>query len=207
MRALRTGWRLARGVAHALHGLAICAVVFPFVDAAGRDRRIAWWSARMLRVLGIGLDARGAPVRGPMLVVANHVSWLDVLAINSLLPVRFVAKADLRRWPLIGWMAACGGTLFIERERKRDALRVVQQIAAALRAGERVAVFPEGTTSGGERLLPFHASLLQAAVATGTALQPIALRFSDASGRVSARAAYVGDMSIASSAWLVAGAT
>ena len=122
----------------------------------------------MLRMLGVSLHSEGAPHGGPALVVANHVSWLDILAINAVHPVRFVSKADVRGWPLVGWVVACGGTLFIERERKRDALRVVHQVAQALAQGQTIAVFPEGTTSEGHGLLPFHANLLQSAIATGT---------------------------------------
>lgn len=204
MRRLRAVWRLARGALHVAHGAAICAFVFPFVDEAARSRRVARWSARLLRVLGVGVDARGTPAPGPVLLVANHVSWLDVLVIDASLPARFVAKADLRRWPLLGTMAARGGTLFIERRHKRDALRVVHRVAEALRAGQRVAVFPEGTTGDGRALLPFHANLVQAAVVTATPLQPVALRYGDAAARVSAAAAYVGSLSLARSAWRIA---
>ena len=121
----------------------------------------------MLTVMGIRLECAGALQPAPVLLLANHVSWLDILAIDAWRPVRFVSKADVRKWPLLGFMVACGGTLFIERERKRDALRVVHQVADALRAGASVAVFPEGTTGAGPLLLPFHANLLQAAISTG----------------------------------------
>lgn len=200
---MRATWRLAWAIAHVLHGALICALVFPFLGAPQRMRRVQWWSARLLRLLGIALESRGMPRVGATLVAANHVSWLDILAINAVRPVRFVSKADVRRWPLIGWLVACGDTLFIERERKRDALRVVHQLAEALEAGHTVAVFPEGTTGGGDVLLPFHANLLQAAIATGTPVQPVALRFSDDSHRVSPAAAYIGDMSLAESVWAI----
>jgi 1-acyl-sn-glycerol-3-phosphate acyltransferase len=166
-------------------------------------RRVAWWSARMLALLGIALRVNGTPRPGPVLFVSNHVSWLDILAINAVHPARFVAKADVRHWPLLGWMVTCGGTLFIERERKRDALRVVHQVAEALRAGHTVAVFPEGTTSYGDVLLPFHANLLQAAIATETPVQPVALRFSDAGSAVSRAATYVGETTLTQSLWAV----
>ena len=131
------------------------------------------------------------------------MSWLDILAIDAVQPVRFVSKADVRAWPLLGWLVACGGTLFIERERKRDAVRVVHLMAEALKAGEKVAVFPEGTTSDGQALLPFHANLLQAAIATEVPVQAVALRFSDASGPVSSAAAFIGDQTLAQSLWAV----
>ena len=203
MSVLRAPWRLARSVAHGLHGLLVCAVVFPFLSDAKRMQTVGRWSARMLSLLGISLQSSGVPRQGAVLFVANHVSWLDILAINAVQPARFVSKADVRHWPVMGWMVACGGTLFIERERKRDALRVVHQVAKALKAGETVAVFPEGTTSDGHALLPFHANLLQAAIVTEVPVQPIALRYSDKRHAISSAAAYVGDTTLAQSAWNV----
>ena len=200
----RAVWRIGLSVLHALHGALICALVFPWLTPPQRMQRVGWWSARMLRLLGIALHAEGTPRPGPVLLVANHVSWLDILAINAVQPVRFVSKADVRHWPVLGWMVACGGTLFIERERRRDAMRVVHQVADALEAGETLAVFPEGTTSEGHGLLPFHANLLQAAVVTGTPVQAVALRYADARHAVSPAAAYVGDTSLARSLWWIA---
>jgi 1-acyl-sn-glycerol-3-phosphate acyltransferase len=202
--ALRAIVRLLRAVLHALHGALICAFVFPRLDASQRLARVGWWSARMLDRLGIRLASGGLPRGGPVLLVANHISWLDILAINAVQPARFVSKADVRHWPFIGYLVACGGTLFIERERKRDALRVVHQIAEALKAGETVAVFPEGTTSDGHGVLPFHANLLQAAIATETPVQPVVLRYSDAKAAVSTAGSYVGDTSLATSLWSAA---
>jgi 1-acyl-sn-glycerol-3-phosphate acyltransferase len=144
---------------------------------------------------------------GSTLLVANHVSWLDILAINAARPVRFVSKADVRHWPLVGWIVACGGTLFIERERRSDAMRVVHQVAEALQSGSQIAIFPEGTTSDGRGVLPFHASLLQSAVATGVDVQPILMRYSDAQASISESANYVGDTTLAQSMWLIANAS
>ena len=114
------------------------------------------------------------------LVTANHVSWLDIAAVHAVCPqARFVSKADVRHWPLLGWLIGAVGTLFIERERKRDAMRVVHQMAESLIAGDVVAVFPEGTTGDGRALLPFHANLLQAAIAAEAPVQPVALRYTE----------------------------
>jgi 1-acyl-sn-glycerol-3-phosphate acyltransferase len=201
---LRGAWRLLRSVLHALHGAAVCAVVFPFLDDAARMRRVAWWSAGMLDRMGVGLDVDGTVHAVPVLLLANHVSWLDILAINAIRPVRFVSKADVRRWPLLGYIVASGGTLFIERERKRDALRVVHQVADALRDRQIVAVFPEGTTGSGRQLLPLHANLMQAAIATATPIQPVALRYADAGAPFSAAVDFVGDVSLLASVWRIA---
>ena len=135
-RRLRGVLRTARAVIHGVHGLAIVLVVFPGLDLAARRERIRWWSAKMLRVLGIGLVVEGvAPItRG--LLVANHVSWLDIMAMHAVVPeARFVSKADVRAWPLVSRLVDAGGTVYLERERKRDALRVVHAVAERRRRG------------------------------------------------------------------------
>lgn len=202
---LRPLWRLLRLALHVLQALAVVAIEWPRADAAARHRRIAWWSAGVLRCLGIGLDNRSAPAPGAKLLVANHVSWLDIVAIHAVCPqARFVAKADLRDWPLLDRLIAAGGTLYLRRESKRAALRIVHDMTEALRGGATVAVFPEGTTSDGDRLLPFHANLLQAAIVAKAPVQPMALRYADAQAPVSAAAAYTGETTLAQSVWRIA---
>ena len=203
-RGARAAWRVSGSVLHVLLGALICLLIFPFLGQVRRMRLVGWWSARMLAVLGIRLQHRGSIAGGPVLLVANHISWLDILVINAVQPARFVSKSDVRHWPLLGWLVACGGTLFIERERKRDALRVLHQVAEALRAGEIIAVFPEGTTSDGHGVLPFHANLLQAAIAAQAPVQTLALRYSDATQRVCQAAVYVGDTPLVASIWATA---
>jgi 1-acyl-sn-glycerol-3-phosphate acyltransferase len=201
----RAFWRLARATLHAAHGAAIVAWRFPRIDEAGRQRHIAWWSAKLLRVLGLQLSTHGAPAPRSVMIVANHVSWLDIAAIHASAPhARFVSKADVLAWPLLGAMVRGAGTLFIERDRKRDALRVVHRMAESLARGETVAVFPEGTTTDGHTLLPFHANLLQAAVSAGAPVQPVALRYSDARHAVSPAANY--PTTLAASMWSIASA-
>ncbi len=202
--SVRGAWRLARVIVHLLHAALIVVAGFKQRPTEVRARRVQWWSAKMLRLLGIGLVAQGTPRPGAKLLVANHVSWLDIAAINAVAPARFVSKAEVRHWPLFGWLAGATGTLYIERERPRDALRVVHQMAAALQAGDTLAVFPEGTTSDGHALLPFHANLLQAAVATGTPVQAVALRFADAERAISPAAEFIGETTLAQSLWRVA---
>ena len=202
---LLAGLRLARLSVHLLHGMAVMALRFPSLNEAGRQARIGWWSAGVLRAMGVGLHITGTARPGATLLLANHVSWLDIAALHAAVPhARFVSKADVLRWPLLGWLIRGAGTLFIERERKRDALRVVHAMADALRAGQTVAVFPEGTTGEGAELLPFHANLLQAAIATATPIQPVVLRFADPTHRFSPAVAYVGDTTLLQSLWRVA---
>lgn len=205
MRRLRGAWRLLRCTLHALHGLAVVLWRLPRTDEAGRHRAVQWWSARLLQLLGARLQVDGRFSEGPVLIVANHVSWLDIMAVHSVCPrARFVSKADVQAWPLIGRLVGAGGTLYIEREKRRDAMRVVHHMAEALRAADAVAVFPEGTTSDGHGLLPFHANLLQAAIAVGAPVQPVALRYADARHAVSAAAEYVGETTLLQSLWRLA---
>jgi 1-acyl-sn-glycerol-3-phosphate acyltransferase len=159
----------------------------------------------MLRLMGVSMKVEGNLHSGGALLVANHISWLDINVLHAVAPqARFVSKADVKSWPLMAQLADAAGTLYLERERKRDALRVVHLVAKALAAGEMVAVFPEGTTSDGHGLLPFHANLLQAAVATSTPVQPIALRFSDASQPISDAVEFIGATTLVQSLWRVA---
>jgi 1-acyl-sn-glycerol-3-phosphate acyltransferase len=205
IRSTRAARRLLLGVAHGLHGLGIVLLRFHTYDATARQARIRWWSTKMLRVMGVRLHVEGVPVGGGTLLVANHISWLDIIAVHAVYPhARFVSKADVKSWPLLARLIDAGGTLYLERERKRDALRVVHTMAQALQAGEMVAVFPEGTTSDGRAMLPFHANLLQAAISTNTPVQPVALRFSDSTHAVSRAVEFVGETTLLQSLWRVA---
>ncbi len=204
MRA-RAALRLARAVANGLYGLAVVLFVFPRLDERERQARIRRWSIATLRAMGIGLQVEGAPAAGGGLLAANHVSWLDIMAIHAAEPAaRFVSKADVKAWPLVSRLVDAAGTLYLERDRKRDALRVVHAMASALQQGQTVAIFPEGTTSTGHCLLPFHANLLQAAIATGTPVQPVALRYADATHAVSLAAEFVGATTLLQSLWRTA---
>jgi 1-acyl-sn-glycerol-3-phosphate acyltransferase len=141
-----------------------------------------------------------------VVVVANHVSWLDIFALHAVGPVRFIAKAEIARWPVLGRLVAGVGTLFIERERRRDAHRVNRDIAQALTDGDIVAVFPEGTVSDGAEVLPFKGSLLQPIVEAAGYVQPVAIRYRDASGERSTVPAYDGDITFIDSFWRICGA-
>ena len=205
MRSLRALWRLARVIVHGGHGLVVMTLRFGSLDAVGRHARIQWWSAKLLRLLGIGLTVQGQPRVGATLLVSNHISWLDIAAIHAAAPhARFVSKSDVRHWPLVGRLVAGAGTLFIERESKRDALRVVHRMAAALAAGDSLVVFPEGTTGTGAVPLPFHANLLQAAIAAEAPVQPVVLRFHDPHHAFSPSAEFVGETTLAQSLWGIA---
>lgn len=203
--SLRAVWRLLRALGHVLHGMAIVLLRFPSLAPAAREARVGWWAAKMLRCLGLELRVQGRFKSGAKLIVANHVSWLDIMAVHAVCPeARFVSKADVQGWPLLNRLIDSARTLYIRRESRRDALRVVHDMAAALQAGDTVAVFPEGTTGTGPDLLPFHANLLQAAIATGAAIQPLALRYADPQHRFSPAATWVGDATLLDSLWALA---
>lgn len=198
-------WRLVRLLVHMLHGMWVVTFRLRHGDAERRHAAIHWWSAKSLQVLGVQIRPAGVPRPGASLLVANHVSWLDIAAIHSVCPqARFVAKTEVKNWPLMGWLAARTGTLFIERGSKRDALRVVHHMAELMRDGETIALFPEGTTSRGEQLLPFHANLLQSAIATEVPVQPASIRYSQPGIRNSPAAEFVDEMSLVDSLWAVA---
>ena len=194
--------RLFGALLHGLRGALIIAWQFPRLDDAARQMHVQLWSRQMLCVLGISLRVQGATqLSGPLLLVANHISWLDITALHAARYCRFVSKADVRDWPLIGRLADGVGTVFIQRESRRDALRVVYHMAERLQAGDVLAVFPEGTTSEGRELLPFHGNLLQAAISAETPVQPVALHFLDAYGQPSFAPCYVGDDTLVASLW------
>lgn len=197
---LRLAFRLARILLHLLEGLATCAIVFPWVGTGRRNARIQNWSRRLLAICNVTVAApSGAPALHHALIVANHVSWLDIFVINSIHPCRFVAKSEIREWPVLGWLVEQAGTVFIARGSRRDLRHVFKGIVAALQMGARVALFPEGTTAPQGTVLSFHANLFEAAVDAKVQVQPYALRYLDAQGALHPAVDFIGDMTFARS--------
>lgn len=196
-------WRLVRATGHVLHGLWVIRSEFGRLTPDQTQLVVREWTRRMLGILGVELVVQGTPpAHGPLLQVANHISWLDILVMNAAQPSRFVSKSDVRHWPVIGGLANGAGTLYIERESRRDAMRVVHQVAERLRTRDVISVFPEGTTGDGQTLLPFHANLLQAAIAAGASVLPVALRYADRdSGQRSDAPLFIGDTTLMQSIW------
>lgn len=203
MTSYRAVYRLLALAAHLLAGVLTVLWLFPFLDRAERDRRVVRWAGQLLRVLRVRLTTHGRvpTVRGGgALIVANHVSWLDIYLILGLLPARFISKAEVRDWPVIGWLAEkAAGTLFLERAKKSDARRMNARMADHLRGGECLALFPEGTTTDGRELLPFYPSLFQPAVEAGAQAWPALIRYRRADGTYCEAAAYHGEMSLLAS--------
>lgn len=180
-----------------VYGVATVATVYPVASYAIRLKLKQRWSRQLVGMLGIRLHMPWpAQAQSEGLLVANHISWLDVFVINAVAPSGFVSKDDVKAWPLIGWLCQHTETIFLERGNRRAAHRTAEIMNDRLKAGGRIVVFPEGTTSFGDQVLPFHGALIQAAVETGCPVQPVALRYVDPHGETSVAPAYVGDTSL-----------
>jgi len=140
-------------------------------------RLIRWWSASLLRICGFRIRAHGTPLPGAVLFVANHISWLDIVLLHSQRAVNFVAKSEIASWPLVGWLATRGGTIFHRRGNTDSLAAVMARVVTQLRAGEPVGVFPEGGSGHGNRVGTFHARIFQTALDAQVPVQPVALRY------------------------------
>jgi len=177
-------------------------IKFPQFNDEQQARYVEVWARGMLAIMGIEVRVKGHPAQGPVLMAANHISWLDILVMHAACHCRFVAKSEIRSWPLLGVLTTGGGSLYIERSSNRDAMRVVHQMAEALQQGQVLAVFPEGVTGDGITVQPFHANLLQAAISAEVPIQPIALQFIDAhTHTISLAPCYRDDDTLVSSLW------
>ena len=176
--------------AHTALAAFILGCVFPFAGAERRGRLIRWWSARLLRIVGARIALEGEPPRAAAVIAANHVAWLDVFVVLSVVPCRFIAKSEIRDWPVAGWIAARSGTIFIRRGRRREIASINARVHDALGAGESVGLFPEGTTGEGDVLLKFHSSLFEPAVVNAAHVYPAAIRYLSAEGGACEAALY-----------------
>ncbi|MEY4765676.1 MAG: hypothetical protein RI907_2349 [Pseudomonadota bacterium] len=187
-----------------LRSVLLSYTLWPHYGPERREQVKQRWALQLLNILGLRVHVHGQARPGAKLVVSNHVSWLDILAIDASLPSRFVSKAEIARWPLIGRLATYAGTLYLVREKRRDAMRVLGIMAQAMKDGDTVAVFPEGTTGAGPTPMHFHGNLVQAAIDAQVPVQPIVLRYSEADHAFSPRAMWVGDTTLVQSLWWVA---
>ncbi len=189
------GCRLAL---HLLHGM-LLAIFYPFMDQAQQRRTLKNWSRRVLGILNIGIQVEGLPpARGEAgcLMVANHVSWLDIFVLNAIHPAVFIAKSEVRDWPLIGWLCKRSGTIFIERSLRQNAALINQRIATLLKQGVCVGLFPEGSTTDGKQVGHFHSALIQPAIDAHSGLCPVALHYQDEAGELSLAAAFTGETTL-----------
>lgn len=180
-------------------------IIFPLCS---RQRRLALkssWSVALLDALGVEVRAEINHTSSGALLVANHISWIDIFVINAVFPAAFVAKEEIRHWPLAGWLAARNDTVFLRRGSRGHAKLINQEIAGILDKGHYAAVFPEGTTTDGFALLHFHAALIQPALAAGRPVLPIALSYWERSGERSLAPRYDGEISLGQSTWSIIG--
>jgi 1-acyl-sn-glycerol-3-phosphate acyltransferase len=197
-------WRLIRLTAHALRGWLQSLRIAHGKDPR-RDDTVREWSQRLLHVMGVRVTAHDAPddlPRGAVLV-ANHGSWLDIFLIYTRAPGHFIAKTEIRGWPLIGGMIDRVGTFFIERGSPRHARLINAQIAHMLRAGRIICIFPEGAVNEGHEMLPFHSALFEPAIEAEAQVIPVALRYVGADGKTSMVANYAGSMTLLQSVWRI----
>jgi 1-acyl-sn-glycerol-3-phosphate acyltransferase len=191
-RTVRYLWRVPLLLLHILLGILLCAGILSWnrhrIMVEGREpfahRMIRWWSTVLMRIFGLRSVRIGRPLPDPVLFVANHTSWIDIELLHSQRAACFVAKAEIARWPLVGWMAATGGTIFHRRGSNHSLAAVMQAMVERLRGGRSVAVFPEGGTGHNGVLKVFHARIFQAALDAQVPVQPVALRFARDGKRV-----------------------
>ncbi|MGH8157369.1 MAG: lysophospholipid acyltransferase family protein [Rhodanobacter sp.] len=192
LRPLRYLWRVPLVLLHIVLGILLCSLILSWnqhvVMKGGKEpfahRMIRWWSVLLLRIFGMRSVRIGQPLVDPVLFVANHTSWIDIEMLHSQRAACFVAKAEIADWPLVGWLAANGGTIFHRRGSNHSLSTVMQVMVERLHAGRSVAVFPEGGTGYNGVLKVFHARIFQAALDAGVAVQPVALRFARGGRRV-----------------------
>ena len=182
--SVRLLWRLPLLLAHGLIGTPLTLLAFlPGIRnlPVGRDRlhqrAHQLWARLMLRIFGIRLDIRGELPPGPCLIVANHISWMDIVLLHALWPMSLVAKAEIRKWPLVGALAALAGTLFIKRGSEDSRRRINRRMSALLKRGGRVGIFPEAGINVEHGVGKFHARLFASAIRADVPVVPIAIRY------------------------------
>ena len=210
IRWLLAPFRAAMFSAHVIFGVAIVLVIFPFAGQVVRNRINRVWSRVLIALAGARVTAVGVPIRSDLrrdgidpltvgrLALANHVSWMDIFAINAVLPSRFIAKAEIGKWPLLGVLVSGGGTLYIERGRRHAVAAMNKTVREHLKLGETIVVFAEGTTTDGSVLLPFHSNVIAPALDVDAAIWPVAIRYTER-GKRSSAAAFIGEMGLLTS--------
>ena len=189
---------------HAAVAALILRFVYPRVAHDRHRALMRWWSAKLLRILNIAAVLEGDAPRGDAaMIAANHVSWVDVFLISSVKPTRFVAKSEIRGWPIAGWIADRAGTLFIRRDQLRDMARIEARVREMLGEGDCVGLFPEGITTEGDELRKFHSSLFEPAVANGARVHPAAIRYEHPDGSLCRQMSFIGERTFMQSVGLI----
>ena len=198
--------RLIRVLFHVLLGVLTCALLFPLSSKSKRANYVKQWSIGLLKLCRVEvhyIDQSGGQIAEHALIVANHVSWMDIFVINSWQACHFVAKSVIRAWPIAGWLSAQAGTIFLARGKQREVRRIYEGLVHELRDQKPIAFFPEGTTAAQGNLLPFHANLFEAAIEAKVPVLPFAVRYLDAQGKLHPAADFIGEMTFAQSMKLI----
>lgn len=184
--------------AHVMRGALTLLVIFPISKSEIRHAHIKKWSRRLLFLFGIELKINNPQVipNAPYLLSSNHISWIDIHAINAYKPIRFVAKSEVEAWPIFGWMAKQLGTVFIQRSNSRHAIEVVSNMTRTLET-ESICIFPEGTSTEGNTVRPFKANLFESAVISKSPVLSLAIEYFDKkTGQKTDVTAFVGEMGL-----------
>jgi 1-acyl-sn-glycerol-3-phosphate acyltransferase len=198
--------RIIRIIIHTVYGGFLGTVIMPSATAKQRNWIVSHWSRNLLNILNIELTRQGPlPDHDAVntMFVGNHISWIDIHALNSVRAVRFIAKSDLKSWPIFGWLAKKCNTLFIEREQKKDAVRIIEEASASLKRGDCLCYFPEGTTTDGSELLAFKGSLMQAPINAGATIWPFAIYYPNNDGSPNTEMAFAGETTLVESIWKI----
>ncbi|MDG1444964.1 MAG: lysophospholipid acyltransferase family protein [Methylophilaceae bacterium] len=196
------GYRVLRILTHTLVGILLVASIWPFVHQRTRAKHTQWWCKKLLSCFNIQIVSYGklpdASFSNTMFI-ANHISWIDIHALNTVLPLQFIAKSDINNWPVFGYLVRKSGTIFINRNNRQDTARIVETIARRLMTGANVGLFPEGTTSDGSTVRHFKSSIVEAAIQANACLYPVAIRYPDNDGQVNLKMAYAGETTLGES--------
>lgn len=189
-------YRIVRVIFHTLLGIAIAAFAFPLASKNLRLRLTRWWCKVLLNCFNIKVVTFGTlPSTNTVktMFIANHISWTDIHAINSIIPVRFIAKVEIKSWPIFGYLVSKSGTLFINRSIRKDAARIVDMTAESLKAEDNVCFFPEGTTTEGTHMLPFKSSITQAAIDAEAYIWPVTVYYPLPNRKANINMAFAGE--------------
>jgi 1-acyl-sn-glycerol-3-phosphate acyltransferase len=197
-------FRIIRIVLHTLVGMLIASLALPLASKPIKLRLIRWWCKHLLaafniRVVCLGqVPASNQAIHNTMFV-ANHITWADIHALNSIVPLRFIAKSEIKSWPIFGYLAEKANALFIDRSKRHDAARIVEVTAKSLSEGDNLCLFPEGTTTDGTEMRHFKSSLIQAAIQADATIWPVAIQYPHPNGGRNTLVAYAGGTTLTES--------
>ncbi|MSP86635.1 MAG: 1-acyl-sn-glycerol-3-phosphate acyltransferase [Methylotenera sp.] len=197
-------FRISRVAAHTLFGLFVVTLMFPVGTKHFKLGLIKWWCTHLLDIFNVSVISLGhSPpsykTASNHMIIANHISWVDIHAINSILPLTFLAKSDIKSWPVFGYLVSKGNAIFLERGKRHHATRIVDITTRSLKAGDNLCLFPEGTTTDGTAIMPFKGSVIQSAIDAHSIIWPVAIRYPRTDGSINTEVAYAGDTTMAQS--------